>query len=103
MSTGAPKEQMPENRSVSQIGGLAVRSSIDMCKGCRMCCKGFIKTLAASRIATGICIVIPMIAMTALLIYIESSLAYVISMVPALNNVPRFYEYKILILSPLYG
>jgi hypothetical protein len=102
MSTGAPKETLIPNPTVKEIGGLAVRSSIDVCKGCRVCFKSFIKMIAQNRAAVGIVIALPILAMSAFLIYIETSLAYIIQQLPALRNVPYFTEYKLVIFSPMY-
>lgn len=101
MSTGAPKEYFNPNPSVRDIGGLAVRSSIDVCKGCRKCCGSLIKTIAANRLATTIVISLPMIAMSCFLIYLETSLASFIHTLPSLN-IPTFQQYKTTIFSPFY-
>lgn len=101
MSTGAPKEYFNPNPTVKDIGGLAVRSSIDVCKGCRKCCGSLIKTIAANRLATGIVISLPMIAMSCFLIYLETSLASFIHTLPSLN-IPAFQQYKLAIFSPFY-
>ena len=100
MSTGAPKEYFNPNPTVRDIGGLAVRSSIDVCKGCRKCCGSLIKTIAANRLATGIVISLPMIAMSCFLIYIETSLTSFIHTLPALSNLAAFTQYKNTIFSP---
>lgn len=102
MSTGVPKEYLNPNPTVRDIGGLAVRSSIDVCKGCRKCCGSLIKTIAANRLATGIVISLPMIAMSCFLIYIETSLTSFIHTLPALSNVAGFAQYKSTIFSPFY-
>ena len=102
MQTGAPKEYFNPNPSVREIGGLAVRSSIDVCKGCRKCCGSLIKTIAANRLATGIVISLPMIAMSCFLIYIETSLTSFIHTLPALSNLAAFTQYKTTIFSPFY-
>jgi hypothetical protein len=101
MSTGQPKEYFNPNPSVRDIGGLAVRSSIDVCKGCRKCCGSLTKTIAANRLATGIVIGLPMLAMSAFLIYIETSLTTFIHTLPSLN-IPAFVQYKMVIFSPFY-
>jgi hypothetical protein len=101
MSTGQPKEYFNENPSVRDIGGLAVRSSIDVCKGCRKCCGSLTKTIAANRLATAIVIGLPMLAMSAFLIYIETSLTTFIHTLPALN-IAAFTQYKMVIFSPFY-
>ena len=101
MSTGAPKEYFNPNPSVRDIGGLAVRSSIDVCKGCRKCCSSLTKTIAANRLATGIIISLPMLAMSGFLIYLETSLATYIHTFPSLN-IPAFQQYKTTIFSPFY-
>ncbi len=102
MSTGAPKEYFNPNPSVRDIGGLAVRSSIDVCKGCRKCCGSLTKTIAANRLATGIIISLPMLAMSGFLIYIETSLTSYIHTLPALSNLAAFTQYKTTIFSPFY-
>ncbi len=102
MSTGAPKEYFNPNPSVREIGGLAVRSSIDVCKGCRKCCGSLIHTIAQNRLATGIVISLPMLAMAAFLIYIETSLTSFIHTLPALQNLAAFTQYKMVIFSPFY-
>jgi len=102
MSTGAPKEYFNPNPSVRDIGGLAVRSSIDVCKGCRKCCSSLTKTIAANRLATGIVISLPMLAMSGFLIYIETSLTSYIHTLPALSNLAAFAQYKTTIFSPFY-
>lgn len=102
MSTGAPKEYFNPNPTVRDIGGLAVRSSIDVCKGCRKCCGSLIKTIAANRLATGIVISLPMVAMSCFLIYIETSLTSFIHTLPALSNLAAFSQYKTTIFSPFY-
>jgi hypothetical protein len=105
MSTGAPKDYLNPNPntnpSVREIGGLAVRSSIDVCKGCRKCCGALIKTIAQNRLATAIVISLPMLAMSVFLIYIETSLASFIHTLPSLN-IPAFQQYKLVIFSPFY-
>jgi hypothetical protein len=102
MSTGAPKEYFQPNPTVRDIGGLAVKSSIDVCKGCRKCCGSLIKTIAQNRLATGIVISLPMIAMSCFLIYIETSLTSFIHTLPALSNLAQFTQYKNTIFSPFY-
>lgn len=102
MTTGAPKDYLNPNPSVRDIGGLAVRSSIDVCKGCRKCCSSLIKTVAQNRLATGIVISLPMIAMSCFLIYIETSLTSFIHTLPSLTNVAQFTQYKNTIFSPFY-
>jgi hypothetical protein len=101
MSTGAPKEYFQANPSVKDIGGLAVRSSIDVCKGCRKCCGSLIKTIAQNRLATGIVISLPIIAMSCFLIYLEISLSTFLQTLPALN-IPAYTQYKLIIFSPFY-
>lgn len=101
MSTGAPKEYLNPNPSVRDIGGLAVRSSIDVCKGCRKCCGSLIKTIAQNRLATAIVIGLPMIAVSCFLIYIETSLTTFLATLPALH-LPTFNQYKMAIFSPFY-
>lgn len=101
MSTGAPKEYLNPNPTVRDIGGLAVRSSIDVCKGCRKCCSSLTKTIAANRLATVIIIAMPMLAMSGFLIYIETSLATFIHTLPSLN-IPTFNQYKTTIFTPFY-
>jgi hypothetical protein len=101
MSSGAPKEYFNPNPSVREIGGLAVRSSIDVCKGCRKCCGSLVKTIAANRMATGIVIGLPILAMSCFLIYIETSLTSFIHTLPSLN-IPAFTQYKMVIFSPFY-
>lgn len=101
MSTGAPKDYFNPNPTVRDIGGLAVRSSIDVCKGCRKCCGSLTKTIAANRLATGIVISLPMIAMSCFLIYLETSLTTFLSTLPALH-IPTFNQYKMVIFSPFY-
>ena len=99
---GGGAERLAPGRAVRDIGGLAVRSSIDVCKGCRKCCGSLIKTIAANRLATGIVISLPMIAMSCFLIYIETSLTSFIHTLPALNNIAGFTQYKTTIFSPFY-
>ncbi len=101
MSTGEPKEYFNPNPSVREIGGLAVRSSVDVCNGCRKCLRSLIKTIAQNRMATGIVISMPMIAMSCFLIYIETSLTSFIHTLPSLN-IPTFQAYKLVIFSPFY-
>jgi hypothetical protein len=101
MSTGAPKEYFQANPTVRDIGGLAVRSSIDVCKGCRMCCGSLIKTIAQNRLATAIVISLPMLAMSCFLIYLETSLSTFLQTLPALN-IPAYTQYKLIIFSPFY-
>ncbi len=102
MSTGLPKEYLNPNPNMRDIGGLAVRSSIDVCKGCRKCCRSLIKTIAQNRLATAIVISLPMLAMSAFLIYIETSLTSFIHTLPALQNLAAFTQYKMVIFSPFY-
>ena len=101
MSTGAPKEYFNPNPTVRDIGGLAVRSSVDVCNGCRKCCGSLIKTIAQNRLATVIVISLPMIAISCFLIYLETSLASFIHTLPSLN-IPTFQQYKTTIFSPFY-
>ena len=101
MSTGQPKEYFNPNPSVRDIGGLAVRSSVDVCNGCRKCLGSLIKTIAQNRLATGIVISFPMIAMSCFLIYIETSLTSFLTTLPALH-IPTFNQYKLAIFSPFY-
>jgi hypothetical protein len=103
MSTGAPKEYFNPNPnpSVRDIGGLAVRSSIDVCKGCRKCCGSLVKTIAQNRLATAIVISLPMIAMSCFLIYIETSLTTFLATLPSLH-IPTFNQYNRAIFSPFY-
>jgi hypothetical protein len=101
MSTGAPKEYFNPNPSVKDIGGLAVRSSIDVCKGCRKCCGSLIKTIAQNRLATCIVIGLPILAMSCFLIYIETSLTSFLQTLPSLH-IPTFQQYKLAIFSPFY-
>ena len=102
MSTGAPKEYLNPNPTVRDIGGLAVRSSVDVCNGCRKCLRSLIKTIAQNRLATGIVISMPMIAMSCFVIYIETSLTSFIHTLPSLN-IPTFQAYKLVIFSPFYA
>ena len=98
MSSGVPKES---NASLQEMGGLAVRSSSDMCKGCRRFCSSLVKTIAANRLVTAITCSLPMIAVTIFLIYIELYLSIFLQEV--INTNTRAYnEYKMLIFSPLY-
>ncbi len=101
MSTGAPKEYFNPNPTVRDIGGLAVRSSLDVCKGCRKCCGSLIKTIAQNRLATGIIISLPMIAISCFLIYTETALTSFIHTLPSLN-IAQFNQYKMVIFSPIY-
>jgi hypothetical protein len=101
MSTGAPKEYFNPNPTVRDIGGLAVRSSLDVCNGCRKCLKSLVNTIARNRLATGIVISMPMIAISCFLIYLETSLASFINTLPSLN-IPTFRQYKTTIFSPFY-
>lgn len=96
MSNGFPKEFQ---QNVVQIGGLAVRSSTDMCKGCRSCCRSLVKTIAQNRVGTGCIIAIPMIIIAVCIIWLES----ILSMVPNLTRNPYYYEYKTVIFSPVYA
>ena len=101
MSTGAPKEYFNPNPSVRDIGGLAVRSSVDVCNGCRKCLRSLIQTIARNRLATGIVISLPMLAMSCFLIYIETSLTTFLGTLPAMH-IPTFNQYKLAIFSPFY-
>jgi hypothetical protein len=103
MSNGAPKEYLnpTPSPSVREIGGLAVRSSVDVCKGCRKCCISLVKTVAANRLATGIVISLPMIAISCFLIYTETALTSFIHTLPSLN-IAQFNQYKMVIFSPIY-
>ncbi len=100
-ATGAPKEYFNPNPTVRDIGGLAVRSSVDVCNGCRKCLKSLIKTIAQNRLATAIVISMPMIAISGFLIYLETSLASFIHTLPSLN-IAAFQQYKATIFSPFY-
>lgn len=95
MSTGQPKEYMPE-----QVG-LAVRSSLDLCKGCRSMCNSLIKTIASSRIATVFIISLPMLAISSFLIYAEISLASFLNAFSS-YNAAAYTQYKTIVFSPIY-
>lgn len=103
MSTGAPKEYFNPgtNPSVREIGGLAVRSSVDVCNGCRKCLRSLIHTIGQNRLATAIVISLPMLAMSGFLIYIETSLTTFLGTLPAMH-IPTFNQYKLAIFSPFY-
>lgn len=95
MSSGLAKD------TVSSVGVLAVHSSMDLCKGCRRCCTSLIKTVAQSRLATAIVLSLPMICVSIFLIYMELYLSVLLQEI-ARTNREGFYQYKILILSPIY-
>jgi hypothetical protein len=78
-----------------------VKSSIDVCKGCRRFCISLIKTIAGNRLATGMLISLPMLVMAGFLIYIETYISDFIANIERMN-VHVFWEYKNLIFSPIY-
>jgi hypothetical protein len=99
MSTGHPKET---NTRLEQAGQLAVRSSMDMCKGCRRFCTSLIKTIGHSRIATSIVITLPMFAMVGFLIYLETYFLEFLQ-VNTTRQVRMYTEYyKNTLFSPFY-
>lgn len=99
ISSGQPKEYL--NPGVAHTSGLAVKSSIDVCKGCRNLCNSLIKTIAQSRVATGFLITLPMLAMICFLIYAEITIASYLSNVTAYNT-GAYNQYKTVVFSPIY-
>lgn len=96
MSTGQPKDSSP-----SEMSHLAVRSSMDACKGCRRFCSALIKALGQNRLASGIIITLPMLAMSCFLIYIETYFTDFLGAYTKLN-IQIFEVYKNIIFSPIY-
>ena len=85
MSSGQPKNAQ------NNAGGFSARSSMDICYGCRKFCTALISSLAHNRLATIGVITLPMLAMTAFLIYLEVYIIKIFS-----------YNYNNIYASPIY-
>lgn len=99
MSTGFPKEFQ---QNVRQSADIAVRSSMDMCKGCRSFCRSLISTIGKNRLATAMVVLTPMLVMSGFLLYVELALTDFIYSIRGLN-VAVFNYYKNTIFSPAYA
>ncbi len=102
MSTGQSKEHTLIPPQLSQYGGLAVRSSTDVCKGCRKCCQSLVKTVGANRGLTIGCICLPILVMVFFLIYIETAIEAFIEDKLIPYQVQVYRQYKLTLFSPFY-
>ena len=100
MYTGQPKESVQQQ--LQSIGGMAVKSSFDVCKGCRKCCQSLTKTVANNRGLTVGCITLPMFVMTFFLIYIETSIEAFIEDKLIPYQLELYRHYKLTLFSPFY-
>lgn len=100
MSTGFPKDAPLQQ--LQQYGGLAVRSSTDVCKGCRKCCQSLTKTVANNRGLTAGTIALPMLIMVFFLIYIETAIEAFIEDKLIPYQVQIYRQYKLTLFSPFY-
>jgi hypothetical protein len=100
MYTGQPKESV--HTQLQNIGGMAVKSSTDVCKGCRKCCQSLTKTVANNRGLTVGCISLPMFVMMLFLIYIETAIEAFIEGKLTNYQVQIYQYYKLTIFSPFY-
>ena len=100
MSTGQPKEQI--HLKLQNAGTLVVRSSTDVCKGCRKCCKSLIKMVASNRGLTIGCIALPMVVMAFFLIYLETFVESFVEEKLIPYQVQIFRQYKLTLFSPMY-
>ena len=100
MYTGQPKESV--HHQLQNIGGMAVKSSTDVCKGCRKCCQSLTKTVANNRGLTVGCICLPMLTMVFFLIYIETAIEAFIEdrLIP--YQIEIYRHYKLTLFSPFY-
>jgi hypothetical protein len=98
--SGYPKEELQTH--LQNAGTLVVRSSTDVCKGCRKCCKSLIKTVANNRgLAIG-CISLPMVVMAFFLIYLETFVESFVEEKLIPYQVQIFRQYKLTLFSPMY-
>ena len=101
MYTGQPKESV--HQQLQAMGGMAVKSSTDVCKGCRKCCQSLTKTVANNRgLAVG-CISLPILVMIFFLIYLETSVETFIEEKLGAYQVQLYRQYKITLFSPFYS
>jgi hypothetical protein len=100
MSTGQPKEQI--HQQLHNAGTLVVRSSTDVCKGCRKCCQSLIKTVANNRSLTIGCICLPIIVMAFFLIYLETTVETFVEEKLIPYQIQMFRQYKLTLFSPMY-
>lgn len=100
MSTGQPKEQI--HQQLQNAGTLVVRSSTDVCKGCRKCCQSLIKTVANNRGLTYGCIALPMLVMAFFLIYLETFVESFVEEKLIPYQIQLFRQYKLTLFSPMY-
>ena len=101
MSTGFPKDSIPLQQ-LQQYGGLAVRSSTDVCKGCRRCCQSMTKTVGNNRGLTAGTIALPMLTMVFFLIYIETAIETFIKEKLSNYEFQLYTHYKLTLYSPFY-
>jgi hypothetical protein len=100
MSTGQPKEQI--HLQLQNAGTLVVRSSTDVCKGCRKCCQSLVKTVGNNRGLTIGCICLPMVVMMFFLIYLETTVGTFVEEKLIPYQVQMFRQYKLTLFSPMY-
>lgn len=100
---GFPKENYAiPVQSVQTAGTLAVRSTLDVCKGCRRCCQSLVKTVAANRGLTVACISLPMVTMMFFLIYLETAIENFITTKLTNYEIQLYNHYKLTLFSPFY-
>ena len=102
--TGLPKEKEAVRlpRQIEEAGGLAVKSTVDVCKGCRKCCQSMIKTVANNRGLTYGCIALPMLVMMFFLIYLETFVESFVEEKLIPYQIQIFRQYKLTLFSPMY-
>lgn len=98
--TGQPKESVHQHLQV--MSGMAVRSSTDVCKGCRKCCQSLTKTVANNRGLTIGCISLPILVMVFFLIYLETSVEAFIEEKLGVYQAQVYRQYKLTLFSPFY-
>ena len=79
-----------------------MRSSTDVCKGCRKCCQSLVKMVANNRgLAVG-CILLPILTMVLFLIYLETAIETFIVDKLVGYQIQVYNQYKLTLFSPFY-
>jgi hypothetical protein len=89
-TNGAPKD------IILQQGSLVVKSTYDVCKGCRNCFKSLTSSLAQNRSTVAVFISLPMLIMVIALIYVETTIS------TYMGSVNGMISFRFLAFSPLY-
>lgn len=92
----------PKEYSATVASTLAVRSTVDVCKGCRKCCQSLTKMIANTRELAMGCISLPIVIMIVFLIYLETSVDVFIEDKLIPYQIQLFRQYKPTLFSPFY-